>query len=1178
MILNCAGYVSITVPESAVRIEFTSYGEVVLATAGNDQENPAFSNLFIETELLPQQNAILATRRPRADHEQQPWLCHILNVLDDEPCTISFETNRERFIGRGNTLAAPRAMITPGHLSGTAGAVLDPIIAIRCRITLEPGAMVTIDLVTGVTDSREQCRALVEKYRDHRMSNRVFELAWTHSQVLLRQLNATEAEAMLYGKLASAILYTSNLYRAEPGILASNRRGQSGLWGYSISGDLPILLLYIEELANIDLARQLIQAHAYWRLKGLAVDLVILNEEHAGYRQVLHDHLMGLIPHGNVNDRSGGIFVLTVDQMPSEDRILLQSIAHVVLTDKQGSLAEQLGRRLIKRPVMPRLLPRLLPRSPVNQQPLALPQNLQFFNGLGGFSPEGDEYVIIQTEGKTTPAPWVNVIANPLFGTVVSESGQAYTWTENAHEFRLTPWENDAVQDTAGEAIYLRDEETARFWSVTSLPRRGRGEYITRHGFGYSVFEHLEDGIHSELWMYVALDAPVKFSVLKLRNDSSRRRRLSATGYVEWVLGDFRSKTVMHVMTELASSGGLVAHNYYNTEFGERAAFFDASTTQLYPTKRSVTGDRREFLGRNGSLRQPAALNRTKLSGRVGAGLDPCAAIQLAFDLEEGQTREIIFTLGAGANNADADKIMRRFRGSDAAQDALTAVHQYWNRTLSAVRVKTPDPAVDLLANGWLLYQVLSSRLWGRSGYYQSGGAFGYRDQLQDVMALVHTEPQRLRAQILLCAAHQFGEGDVQHWWHPPHNRGVRTRCSDDYLWLPFVMCDYVEATADIAILDEEIPFLQGRLLNADEESYYDLPSTNGERASLYQHGVRAILNGLKFGEHGLPLMGSGDWNDGMNLVGAEGKGESIWLGFFLYTILKRFASMARQYGDLTFADRCETESIQLQQNIENHGWDGAWYRRAYFDDGTALGSAGNSECRIDSIAQSWSVLSGAAPADRAKQAMTALNNNLVKPNNDLILLLDPPFNGSTLNPGYIKGYVPGVRENGGQYTHAAIWALMAFAKLGENQLTWSLFNMINPINHGSTPENIAVYKIEPYVIAADVYSVAPHTGRGGWSWYTGSAGWMSRFITESLLGLNLKNKQLQLTPCMPPEWEAFQLEYRFGDTVYQISVSRAAGKMSIILDGIELNGNIIPLVDDRARHVVSLSISTETG
>jgi cellobiose phosphorylase len=802
-----------------------------------------------------------------------------------------------------------------------------------------------------------------------------------------------------------------------------------------------------------------------------------------------------------------------------------------------------------------------------------MPQGLRFFNGLGGFMPDGDEYIIRLAKGNNTPAPWINVLANPNFGTLVSESGQAYTWTENAHEFRLTPWDNDPVQDSSGEAFYLRDDETGQFWSPTALPCRGAGDYLTRHGFGYSVFEHIENGIYSELWMYVALDAPVKFIVLKVRNDSMRKRQLSAIGYVEWVLGDLRSKNAMHVITELSRSGALLAQNHYNTPFGERTAFFDAATSRLGLNARTVTGSRAEFIGRNRTRQRPAALIHQQLSGRVGAGLDPCGAIQLAFDLAEGQSREIIFTLGAGQNKHDADTFAQRYHGSTAAVDALLAIRQYWRNTLSAVRVTTPDPAVDFLANGWLLYQVLSSRLWGRTGYYQSSGAFGFRDQLQDVMALVHATPELLRAHLLLCASRQFIEGDVQHWWHPPEGRGVRTRCSDDYLWLPFAICRYVEATGDVAVLDEQIAFLQGPPLKADEESYYELPTISSEHSSLYQHGVRAVLHGLRFGEHGLPLMGSGDWNDGMNLVGAKGRGESVWLGFFLYTVLKRFALLAHRYGDSVFAARCNMESIQLQQHLEQNAWDGEWYRRAYFDDGTPLGSANNIECRIDSIAQSWSVLSGAAEPTRAKLAMAALNHYLVRAEDGLIKLLEPPFNRSTPNPGYIEGYVPGIRENGGQYTHAAVWAVMAFVELGENELAWQLFNMMNPINHGRTHAVINIYKIEPYVTAGDVYSVAPHIGNGGWSWYTGSAGWMYRLIIESLLGLQLEEgRQLRLTPHLPENWDGFTLDYRYKETLYQIVVNRGSVGDSIMLDGVLLDRNIIPLLDDRKIHHVSLT------
>jgi cyclic beta-1,2-glucan synthetase len=1151
-------------------IEFTSYAEIALTSQAEDLAQPAFNNLFVETELLPEQQTILATRRPLNEQESRVWLCHRLNVYSEQPFVLSYETDRARFVGRGRTLVSPLAMIEQGDLSNTMGAVLDPIVAIRCRVTLEPDDLVIFDLLTGVADTRESCVALVEKYADRRLANRIFGLAWTHGQVLLHQLNISQDNVQLYEKLASALIYTSNVRRADPKILASNQRGQSGLWGYAISGDLPIVLLHIEDGANIELARQLIQAQAYWRHKGLIVDLVILNEEGISYRQTLQDQIMSLITGHTATDCVGNIVVRAVEQVPLEDRILLQSVARVVLSDKRGTLREQLSHRRVRPPVMPMLSINKSPRHVVTYKLAALPQDLQFFNGLGGFTSAGDEYIIRLPEGSQTPAPWANVLANPNFGTLVSESGQGYTWIENAHEFRLTPWDNDPLKDSSGEAFYLRDDETGLVWSPTALPCRGHGDYQTRHGFGYSVFEHIEDGIYSELSMYVALDVPVKFVVLKIRNDSTHHRQLSATGYVAWVLGDLRVKNAMHIVTELSQNGTLFAQNHYNTEFGGRTAFFDAATNHLGLNTRTVTGDRAEFLGRNRTLHQPAALKRKCLSGRVGAGLDPCGAIQLAFDLAEGQSRDIIFILGAGRDRQDAEVLVQRYCGIAAAQIALASIRQYWQKTLNVVRVMTPDPAVNLLANGWLLYQVLSSRLWGRSGYYQSAGAFGFRDQLQDVMALPYVAPALFRAHILLCAAHQFEEGDVQHWWHPPQNRGVRTRCSDDYLWLPFAICDYIEKTGDMTVLEERIPFIQGRPLNPDETSYYDLPVMGSELVNLYQHAVRAIIHGLRFGERGLPLMGSGDWNDGMDLVGKAGRGESVWLGFFLYSVLKRFIPLAIRYGDHEFAARCEAESHKLQQQIEDHGWDGEWYRRAYFDDGTPLGSATNSECQIDSIAQSWAVLSGAANPLRAKQAMTALHRSLVDSENRLIKLLDPAFDKFIPSPGYIKGYVPGTRENGGQYTHAAVWAAMAFAKLGEKQLAWQLFNMLNPINHGRNLEEVKCYKIEPYVVAGDVYSMAPHVGHGGWSWYTGSAGWLYRLITETLLGMQLKEgNQLCLTPLLQDSWDSFSLDYRYGNTLYKITVNRVSGKSAILLDGVAVDDNTISLVDDGKIHQV---------
>jgi cyclic beta-1,2-glucan synthetase len=1152
-------------------IELTSYAEVVLAPAIADALHPAFSKLFVQTELLPELQAIVCTRRPRAADEAVPWMCHLLAVHNADIDEISYETDRARFIGRGRSTAQPQVLDrSQAQLSNSAGSVLDPIVAIRCRITLEPEQAATVDLVTGIADHRDACLALIGKYRDRHLADRVFDLAWTHSQVLLRQLNVSLVDAHLYEHMATAILYPSASLRAEAGILRGNRRGQSGLWGQSISGDLPIVLLQIAELTRIELVRQLIQAHAYWRQKGLAVDLVIWNEDRAGYRQELQDQIMGLVASGseaNLLDRPGGIFVRPAQQLSSEDRMVMLAGARMVLADNRGSLAEQIGRRQVEThapPFEPSRPEWTAVAEPAAGAPSAA---LRLSNPHGGFSVDGREYVIVLGAGDATPAPWANVLANPHFGTVISESGSAYSWGENAHEFRLTPWDNDPVSDGSGEAIYLRDEETGQLWSPTPLPCRGSGSYITRHGFGYSVFEHDEDGIHSELWVYVALDASVKFSVLKLRNDSGRPRRLSATGYIEWLLGDLREKTAMHVVTESdPASGALFARNAWNTEFPNRVAFFDVDDAS-----RSIDGDRSEFLGRNGSSRAPAGLGRANLSGRLGAGLDPCAVLQVKLALDDGEQRQLIFRLGLGRDAVDASALVQRFRGTGSAADALGKVRAHWERTLGTVRVHTPEPALDMLANGWLLYQTIACRMWARSGYYQSGGAFGFRDQLQDSMATLHAAPELARGQLLLCAAHQFPEGDVQHWWHPPLDRGVRTACSDDYLWLPLATSRYVLATGDRAVLDVRVGYIEGRALHPGEESYYDLAQPSGLHESLYQHCVRAIEHSLPRGVHDLPLIGSGDWNDGMNRVGEAGRGESVWLGFFSCEVLQRFAEVARLHDDPVFAQRCDEEVARLRSALEQHAWDGAWYRRAWFDDGTPLGSADNDECRIDSIAQSWSVLSGMASPERRQQAMASLDKYLVRRDAGLIQLLDPPFDKSALDPGYIKGYVPGVRENGGQYTHAAIWATMAFAELGDNARAWELLRMINPVSHGSDAGRMDVYKVEPYVVSADVYAVEPHVGRGGWSWYTGSAGWMYRLIVESLLGLRLEAGRLHFAPVLPGEWGGFSMSYCYGETWYRIDLRQVATGTDawVALDGVTQADGRISLVDDKVEHQV---------
>ncbi len=1154
------------------KLSVTSYGEVVLATAASDDSHPAFSNLFVQTEIHEHQNAIICTRRPRSIEEHPPWMFHLMKVSGVDVKHVSYETDRSEFIGRGYTLVHPQVMDQIKPLSGSQGSVLDPIVSIQYKITLEPGESAIIDMVTGVSETREGNQSLIDKYQDRHLRDRAFELAWTHSQIMLRQIGATESDAQLYARLASSILYVNLALRTQPSVMLRNQRGQSGLWSYSISGDLPIVLLQISDSDNISFVKQLIRAQAYWFIKGLAVDVVIINEDPSGYRQVLQDQIQGLIAAGvgiTSIEKKGRIFVRPIEQVSPEDLILLQTVARVIISDAKGTLEDQINKRL---PVKTQVSKLFISRQHTYvQQKLKAPSGLQFFNGTGGFSADGKEYVIITDGKKGTPLPWINVIANAQFGTIVSEQGSSYTWFENAHSFRLTPWKNDPITDSCGEAFYLRDEESGEFWSPMGLPAQGQSPYVTTHGFGYSTIDHIEDGILSNVCVYVDSEAPIKFVTIKVTNQSGRTRRLTATGYVEWVLGELLSKSAMHTVTQLDSaSGALIARNPFNTDFQNYVAFFDVDDPNY-----TYTTDRTEFIGRNGNPQDPEVMKRVQLSGKSGAGLDPCAALQVLFELEDGKERTLIFKIGAGKDVREAVETIHRFQGSKAATRSLEQVKKFWSDTLGAVQVETPDASINILANGWLLYQVISCRLWGRTGFYQSGGAFGFRDQLQDVLALMHAQPELTKRQILMHASRQFKEGDVQHWWHPPQGRGVRTLCSDDFVWLPFVTCRYTTTTCDVTILDETVSFLQGRALNAKEESYYDLPASDG-KATLYEHCKQSVIHALRFGEHGLPLKGSGDWNDGMNRIGIEGKGESVWLAFFIYDVLNRFSKLAALRGDIDFVNRCEEEAKRLRKNISEHAWDGEWYLRAYFDDGSPLGSKNNVECKIDAISQSWAVLSDGGDKERSLSAMQAVDTFLINREKGIIQLLDPPFDKSPMDPGYIKGYVPGVRENGGQYTHAAIWAVMAFAKLGHTEKTEELLKLINPIHHGTSANLVATYKAEPYVMAADVYGVAPHIGRGGWTWYTGSAGWMYQLILESYLGLKREGDSLKFEPCIPADWKSFSIQYRFEETLYHIHVNQAPEETSgMVVDGLVHRGESFKLMNDKLEHTVIIIIGS---
>jgi cyclic beta-1,2-glucan synthetase len=1159
-------------------VELTSYAEVVLALPAVDAAHPAFSNLNVETECVPELDTLLATRRPRSRGEAQVWLAHVAVVEGETVGELQWETDRARFLGRGRGIRTPAAVIDGQPLSNTVGAVLDPIVSLRRRVRLPPGVTVRVAFSTLVASSRAEALGLAEKYGDTATFDRAATLAWTQAQVQLHHLGIGPDEAHLFQSLATRVLYSDRTLRSSPDLLVRHTGGPEALWAHGISGDLPIVLVQIDEPEDVGIVRQLLRAHEYWRMKQLAVDLVILNERAPSYVQDLQSLLETLVrtsqsagPHDG-HGPGGTVYIFRADRVTAAQRDVLQAAARAVLSSRRGTLAEQMTRaqRLDAAPVAQ-------PRRPAATKPapvVAIPQPaLEFFNGLGGFEADGREYVTILGAGRWTPAPWINVIANPSFGFQVSESGSGYTWSVNSRENQLTAWSNDPVSDPPSETIYVRDEETGDLWGPTALPiREGTSPYVIRHGQGYTRFEHVSHGVSVELLQLVPLDDSIKISRLTLTNASGRTRRLSVTAYVEWVLGVSRSAGAPFVVTEIdGKTGAMFARNVWSREFGARVAFADLGGTQT-----AWTADRTEFLGRNGTPDHPAALaRRDRLSGRVGAGLDPCSALQATIELPARGRAEVVFFLGEAASAEQARELIVRYRTRDVAA-VLRAVGERWDEVLGTVQVKTPDRSMDILLNRWLLYQTLACRVWARSAFYQASGAYGFRDQLQDVMALAVAEPELARQHVLRAAARQFVEGDVQHWWHPPGGRGVRTRISDDLVWLPYAVAQYVEVTGDGAVLDEIVAFLDGPKLVVGQPVSYFEPRASEERGTLFEHCARALDHSLTAGAHGLPLMGTGDWNDGMNEVGAEGKGESVWLGWFLHVVLSEWATRADARGEGKRAERWRSYVGALKESLEREAWDGDWYRRAYFDDGTPLGSTVNDACRIDSIAQSWSVISAAADPGRRARAMAAVDEYLVRRADGLVLLFTPPFDDTALEPGYIKGYVPGVRENGGQYTHAAIWSAIAFAALGDGDKAAELFAMLNPINHARTEAGVQRYKVEPYVVAADVYAEPPHVGRGGWTWYTGSAGWMYRAGLESMLGFRLRGPRLVVDPCIPRAWRGFEMVFRYRSARYDLVVENpqgvSRGVSSVEVDGVSLDGELsIMLVDDQKTHRVRI-------
>ncbi|WP_423200770.1 GH36-type glycosyl hydrolase domain-containing protein [Cupriavidus sp. H19C3] len=1137
-------------------IEVTSYAEVALATRASYDAHPAFSRMFIQTGHLPESGALTATRRLRSPAEPQVWAAHFSVVEGDLVAEPQYESDRTRFLKDGRTPAAC-AVVTAGlPLSNTVGTVLDPIFSLRQRVQIASGGSARVTFWTVIASSHADLLALIDKHQDRHAFDRAKMLAWTQAQVELRHLDVDAAEAADFQRLAAPLLYADARFRAPPDTILRGGGPQSGLWPMAISGDLPIVLLRIDEIGDIIQVRQLLRAHEYWRMKGLVVDLVIVNERASSYIQDLQIAIETAVRSSHSQSQTGeeavrgSVYTLRADMMTPEARALLQSVARVALIARRGSIADQLAR--LPGVAAPLAVPaQRRQRAPPSLPPVPAHPELEFFNGLGGFDQDGREYVVVQNAERSTPAPWINVIANPGFGFHVSASGSGYTWAENSRDNQLTPWSNDAVADPCGEAVYVRDEDSFQVWSATAQPIRDQGTYTARHGHGYSCFAHEADGVALSLLQYVALDDPIKISRLTICNLSGNPRRLSVTAYTEWVLGTSRGASAPFIATaQDQATGAILIRNSWSTAFAGRVAFADLGGRQT-----AWTADRTEFLGRNGGPEAPAALlGEATLSGSTGAGLDPCTALQCQVELGAGETVEIVSFIGQCASAGEASALLARYRKTDLDL-VLATVTRHWRTILGAVQVTTPDRAMDIMLNGWLLYQTLACRIWARSAFYQASGAYGFRDQLQDHMALAIASPDATRRHLLRAAGRQFVEGDFQHWWLPHSGQGVRTRISDDRVWLPFAVASYIASSDDTTVLDQMVPFLEGQLLDPAEAEAFFQPMVSDESASLFEHCARSLDSCIALsGEHGLPLIGGGDWNDGMNLVGAGGKGESVWLGWLLLRTLVMFAPLA-QTRDAGRASRWRAHAALLREALERDAWDGAWYRRATFDDGTWLGSKDREECRIDAIAQSWAVLSGAADPVRARAAMASLDKYLVRREDGLALLLTPPFDNGTLDPGYIKGYPPGLRENGGQYSHAAMWAVLAFSRLADADMAVELLSLLNPINHALTSVAIERYKVEPYVVAADVYSVPPHIGRGGWTWYTGAAGWMYRAGLEGILGIRREGGRLIVAPCIPASWPGFKATVNVASTRYQISVDarwkRADGVSQALLDGV---------------------------
>ncbi|MEO8159951.1 MAG: glycosyl transferase family 36 [Arenimonas sp.] len=1182
----------------ARELVLTSYAEPVLGAGGADASHPAFSKLFVQTEWLADNATLLVTRRKRAASDAQPWCAHFFGgSAGTDAAATKFESDRLRFLGRGRGLRQALALQPGAVLSGTSGCVLDPVLSLRRHLALAPGERAELALWTAMSDSRDGVLAMAARLRGEHGTGEgaqaVFAGADRRALQELARLGLSSEDARQFDQLAAALLQADLARRAPAGVLGRGRGGAPTLWAAGISGDRPIVLLRMDAACDSTAMASLFAAQCYWQAMGLGADVVLLAGGDARALASLQNEARQQTARLETGQAqaAGAVFVLDAASTSDGLRDGLASAARIVLDGASAwSQDARIGAAdsLLTPPALPGRAPRRLTAGHAVCAPASgAAGTREFDNGWGGFADDGATYAITLSGDACTPGPWSNVVANAGFGFLVTAEGGGYSWSLNSQQNPLTPWPNDPVSDVARDVIYLRDLDDGALWSATASPARApAARYEIVHGQGFSRLHAQAHGIDSELLLLVPADDPVKLGRLRLQNHGVRTRRLSVTAYVQWALGANGTVPAPFVTTEMdAATGAVFARNAWRPDFADRVAFFDFGGCQ-----QSCTGDRREFLGALGEEARPAALLAgAALSGRLGAGLDPCTAMQCEITLAPGQGIELLTLLGDASSAAEASALIARYRQADV-EALLAAATGLWDSILDTVQVRTPDRAMDIVLNRWLPYQVLGCRLWARTGYYQASGAFGFRDQLQDVMALCLSRPDLARAHILRATARQFTEGDVQHWWLPPSGSGVRTRMSDDLLWLPYVAMHYIGATGDAAVLEVQVPYLQAPELAPGEHERFFRPDISPREASVYEHAAETIDRSLALGAHGLPLIGTGDWNDGMNAVGEGGKGESVWLAWLLLAVIDGFAPVAERRGDTGRAARWRAHAEALAAAVNGPaGWDGDWYRRGYYDDGTPLGSASSLECRIDTIAQSWSVLSGRGDPEKSLRAMASVHELLTWSEAGVAPLFTPPFDDGPTNPGYIKGYPPGIRENGGQYTHGSCWSVFACASLGQGARAMELFDIFNPVKHADTAQGAAHYVVEPYVACADVYSVAPYVGRGGWTWYTGSSGWVYRAGIEAILGFQRLDGRLIVDPCIRADWPGFTLSYRHrGDggrvTSYEIAVDNPdgveKGVVAIDVDGVaqSLDRTSAPgfaAIDDGASHRVRVTMGS---